>query len=811
MRLLVVIALLLINSTGFSQSKGSNKIEGKIVDSITGNPIEYATIVLIENSLGKTVDGATADSLGKFKLMGVPIGSYSLVVDFIGYHKATINVNILESKQTASPYIIHLSPLLRQLKSVTITASAPVFESKIDKMIYNAANDVTAQGGIALDVLKKVPQVAVDIDGNVELQGNGNIRFLINGKPSTMFGNSLTDALSSIPASQIKSIEVITVPGAKYDAQGTAGIINIILKETKVQGMSGSVNASGGTLLENGSLNLSYRHNKWGLTAFYSGNARLPKQTYSHQDRSFADSANRIGHVIQDGSLSFDRNGYQSGLTFDWDVNEKNNIGMSIGYEHFSNHTAGITKVQDIDGYSGSSTDITRSSDNHSFNNSIEASFSYKRRFARKEQELNFSATSSYGLPSMEFFQHQEYINQQSPFAGIHSKNMGKEIETNISLDYTHPVNDDIAIETGLKTIIETIGSDANVYMFNTVSYSYQYDASQSYSLTYLRNIYAGYLSGTFTLLHYLNVKAGARYEHTDTRIDFPGLSVPPYETLVPSIIFSHSFKKQTVKLAYTRRIERPDYREINPFLNVSDPYNISTGNPLLKPEIGDNIEFGYSRPIGSDGNLYIAIFERINSQDIKPYTTFFPTYMIGDSIYTNVTVSSRTNIGTEQNTGVSVSGSVPLFKHMKLRGNIMAANRHIINSVDGNIINSLSCRANVNLNYTAPKDWVFETFCDYRSPFNNIQGKQPQVLTYTFALRKQLLQKKLSFGLTVSNVFNKYIRELTTINTDSYTSYSFRKVPYRSVGISLSYRFGRLEFKKGKEDVLMQNNSQVD
>jgi outer membrane receptor protein involved in Fe transport len=155
----------------------------------------------------------------------------------------------------------------------------------VDKIVFNAANDVTSQNGAAIDVLRKVPQVTVDADGNVELQGNANIRFLINGKPSSIFGNSLADALASIPASQIKSIEVVSSPGAKYDAQGTGGIINIVLKDNKVRGINGSINATGGTLFETGSLNLNYKNNNFSMNAFFSGNAQLKaKHLFSGQN-----------------------------------------------------------------------------------------------------------------------------------------------------------------------------------------------------------------------------------------------------------------------------------------------------------------------------------------------------------------------------------------------------------------------------------------------------------------------------------------------------------------------------------------------
>ena len=202
---------------------------------------------------------------------------------------------------------------------MTVTAPRGLVENKIDKLVYNAEKDITSQGGVATDILKKVPMVSVDVDGNVELQGNANILFLINGKPSSIFGNNLTDALQSIPASQIKSIEVITSPGAKYDAEGTGGIINIVLKDAKLKGINGNISLTAGSRLQNGSLNLNARKGSLGLNAFFSGNAQLSSTTINSSDRSSIDTVGQThSELIQNGSSAFTRNGYESGLGFDW-------------------------------------------------------------------------------------------------------------------------------------------------------------------------------------------------------------------------------------------------------------------------------------------------------------------------------------------------------------------------------------------------------------------------------------------------------------------------------------------------------------
>jgi outer membrane receptor for ferrienterochelin and colicin len=266
--------------------------------------------------------------------------------------------------------------------------------------------------------------------------------------------------------------------------------------------------------------------------------------------------------------------------------------------------------------------------------------------------------------------------------------------------------------------------------------------------------------------------------------------------------MFSHKFDdKQSIKLAFTKRLERPDYGDVNPFVNLSDPYNITTGNPLLKPEISHNTELGYSRNFTAGGNIYVALFERINTQDLKLVTTFYPTIKIGDSVYANVSYSQRQNFGVEYNTGVSVSTSVPVTKKLNLRSNASYTYRQ--NIVTGGNGGGAGGRVRVNMNasYQFKTDLVAEAFANYLSPFNNIQGRSPQQLTYTFGMRKQFLQKKLSIGFTATNAFTKYVMQRTTTETVNAFSSFTRWIPYRSFGITLNWKFGKLEFKKQKEE----------
>src|SRR5450432_1119548 len=310
--ILLVTGFITVAQTGATVSK-KGIVSGKVTDAISKVPIDYASVSIFTNGSKKPVNGGTTDTKGVFSIDDIDTGSYKLVIDFIGYQPDTVSIVINNKITIVKLNDIVLSKKANTLETVTVVAQKPLIENKIDKMVYNAEKDVTSQGGVATDLLKKIPQVSVDADGNVELQGNANIRFLINGKPSSIFGNSLTEALQSIPASQIKSIEVITSPGAKYDAEGTGGIINIILKESKVQGVNGNINVAVGSRLENGALNLNIRHGNFGMNAFFSGNTQLTSTTLNHSDRnSFDTTSNTHTLLTQDGSNRFDRNGYEA-------------------------------------------------------------------------------------------------------------------------------------------------------------------------------------------------------------------------------------------------------------------------------------------------------------------------------------------------------------------------------------------------------------------------------------------------------------------------------------------------------------------
>jgi outer membrane receptor protein involved in Fe transport len=642
----------------------------------------------------------------------------------------------------------------------------------------------------------------------VELQGSSSIRFLIDGKPSSIYGNSITDVLQSIPASQIQSIEVITSPGAKYDAEGTGGIINILLKKTKVNGVSGNVSATAGTRLENGSFNLNARKGHFGVNAFLSGNAQLASTTVTDQER-WTQNPGSTARLLQHSESKFQREGYQTGLGFDWNISQKDNITAGLNYNHWGNNNKGITNQNSISydstGAAGSEYLNNLHVTNNYYSNSLNWNLNYKRKFNRKGQELNFQYTSGYSWSRSDYQQTQSQGISDTIYSGVSGNNPGTDNENEISLDYSQPLGENASLETGVKAVLENLRSSSEVFSLELSSGNYIPDQLQSYTLNYKRNIYAVYLTGSFSLFHFLDVKPGIRVEHTDTRIQYinePEVSIPSYNTLVPSLVISHSFKNNnTLKLSYSYRIERPDYRDLNPFINLSDPHNISTGNPNLKPEVSNSIEMGYNKSFSKGGNLNVVGYYRWNLDDIQNFVTYYPFYKIGDSTYADVSVSKRDNISSETRVGGNIYGSIPIASIINIRSNISLYNRTIRNNgTTPSSIQSFEYRITLNASWQILKSLAFEVFGNFNSPRTSIQGKTPSFSSYSLAIRQKLFHDKASIAFTASNPFNTYIYQKTSLTGENFTVNSTRKVAFQSFGINFTYKFGKMKFKGERE-----------
>ena len=359
----------------------------------------------------------------------------------------------------------------------------------------------------------------------------------------------------------------------------------------------------------------------------------------------------------------------------------------------------------------------------------------------------------------------------------------------------------------GGKINYSEISSHSNISTLQPASNKYLPDSSLSNYLDYKQKVYALYAEMTFPVADFFDTKIGGRYERTEINSFYSNAQQQApahgYNTFVPSIFFSKKISdKQTLKLSYSKRIERPDYGDLNPFINTTDPKNISAGNPYLQPEIGHRFELSYSRNFDKAGSFMITAFYRINDHDIQPFIVFYPSLQVGDSIYTNVALSIRQNIGTEKNRGINTFVDLHVTSKLTIRSNLFFFARHTINALNpGYNSNSFNYRFNINAGYQFRNNLAGEFFGNFNSARHEAQGRYPSFTSYSIALRKQFWNKKGSLALTATNPFSQYVNQRTALFGPNFTVTGLRQVPFRSIGINFTWKFGKLEFKKDKED----------
>ena len=790
--------------SAYSQESGS--VKGRLVEK--NAPIEFADISLYAvKDTTKALNYTATDSTGLFHLNKIPFGEYRLIAQMLGYKTISKAVAFTKGKPLVDLGNILMETDAMMLNSVVVTATAKSVENKLDKIIYNAEKDITSQTGVATDVLKKVPMVSVDVDGNVELAGGTGVRFLIDGKPSTIFGSNITDVLQSIPANQIKSIEVITNPGAKYDAQGTSGIINIILKHNTLQGINGNVSLTAGTIMQNGSFNFHARKGKFGVNAFVNGNDRLSTTTQTDLKRTSIDTVAQTNNLLrQTGSGSFTRHGFQAGGGFDWNPDSINSITGALNYSRFGNKSMGsINQSAQSQDFGGNIL-----SDIYSINNttgafseySFDPSLNYQHTFENEDRQLEIAMDGSFGHNSRTANNNQYLQPQDSLIYGTRNANPAKENEYEATVDYVQPLHKDINLGIGGKFNGYDVSSIADVLKWNPAATDYLYNSSLSNSFDYHQKVYAAYAELTFPIGKTFSARIGGRDEWTQINAFYADAQQTihkNYNIFAPSIFLMKKIgETQTVKLSFSKRIGRPDYEDLDPFINTSDPTSISMGNSDLKPEVWDRYEASYTKDLGKIGSFMATLFYRQSNGDIQSYSTYYPSIQIGDTTYFNTTVSVRKNIGIEKNSGVNLFFDFHINEKLNLRSNFTFTYRHTINQVDAGY-NSYGTmyRFNINASYQLPKDFAAEFFGAFNSRHHEAQGNFPSFTSYNIAIRKLFWNKNGSIALTANNFLSKYVNQRMDLYGPGFVTSSLRQIPFRSIGINFTWKFGEMDKKK--------------
>ncbi|QKG58513.1 TonB-dependent receptor [Hymenobacter sp. BRD128] len=777
-------------ATSAPASRSTGRISGTVTDAANGKPVSYATVNVINPTTNSPVNGGVAGDDGKF-VLPVPAGTYRVEISFIGYQTQVKNDVTVAAGANLALGSVALRGEAQKLGEVVVTGKKPLIEERVDRTIYNADVDKTTAGGDATDVLKRVPLLSVDLDGNVSLRGSSNIRVLINNKPSTIAASSVADALKQIPADQIQTVEVITSPSAKYDAEGSGGIINIVTKTNNLKGGSLGINTSAGLRASNLGLNGNYRNGKFGISLGGFGRASYnqPGSFENSQTSTSLATGNRTTVAQSADTRRNDAFGrYTLGLTYDFD--KHNSLAGSLAYGVRNADNYQNTLVSRI-GTNGAPLAVNSLRDVVSVNksNTIDASLNYTHTYQTEQRELSvltlFSRNNQTNNFTNSVFNPSD-LTKSTYIGQLGNNNNSYNEEFTGQLDYQTPTVKNQLLELGAKDIVRRVNSD----------YSYFYDpalapaagsGTLNNSFRYRQNVTAGYATYTIGLPKGFTVKPGVRFEYTTISADFTNnkgvltnTTIPDYGVLVPSINLSRKLENgNVVKLSYNRRIQRPSLQFLNPNVQASNPLNASAGNPLLRPEYTNNYELGYSTTVKQKVNLNLTAFVRNTTGAIQTVRVPLPDSLNPNRIQ-GALLSTFQNAGTENayggslfagaNSGkLSLNASVDVY-YAVLRNNDPSA---LYNSSNrGTVVNARAFGS-----YDMGKNYSLQLFGFYRGQQVQLQGYQSGFGIYSLSLQKSFAEKRGSIGFGAENFFTGQIRIRTDVSTPYVDSYAYNGV----------------------------------
>jgi outer membrane receptor protein involved in Fe transport len=816
MKTLFTILAVACGIVAFGQ--GNVKITGQVNDSTSRKPVEFATVALTEPGTGKTIDGAVCDANGKFTINKIAPGKYIVSVSFIGYDTKKMNVNI-DDKKDADLGMITISTAAKLLNEVTIEGQKALIEERVDRTVYNAENDATAKGGDATDVLKRVPLLSVDMDGNVSLRGNQNVTVLINNKPSSIVASSVGDALKQIPADQIKSVEVITSPSAKYDAEGSAGIINIITKKNNIQGLTLNVDAAADIRGSNLGLNGNYRKGKMGLTlggwGRYNYNIRgefESEQIGLNPDNGTVTSINTQSAQNRIRGLFGNYN-----LGWDYDINDKNLLAASVrfGLRQFNNFQNGLLSRQ----YTSDGTLLNsslRDAEMTMDGGNVDVSLTYTHLYAKPQRELSFMGLYSRSNNDSDF---ENFVMNETDFSTtnrIKNINDSYNEEMTFQVDYTTPLNTNQMFEVGAKSIMRKVYSDFMYYNAAGSDGEYVLDASTNLSnnLNYDQNVTSGYLSYTYSTKSGYSLKAGSRYEYTTisayTKTE-SNIKIDPYGVLVPSVNVSKKLKGgNMIRASYNRRIQRPSIKFLNPNVQAANPLNIMVGDPKLNPEFTNNYELTWTTTIKKT-NVNMSAFYRNTNDGIQPVRD-----LISNDSSNPDTVRTRfMNIGHENAYGVSAFANIMIGK-LSLNGFSDAYYADLDNNNPDPVYRATNqgwvFSGRIFGNYSFKKGWGVNFFTLARSRQVLLQGDVSRFYMYSLGIRKEFNEKRGSIGIGIGaeNFLKPYLAMTNTLESPILIQKGTNKMYNMNVRISISYRFGKMGNQKPKRKLKTINNDDM-
>lgn len=777
-------------------------IQGTVLDSLNGQPIEYASVSIISETDQTIVTGGITKADGSFKIEELPLGRYSVAVQYIGYDKKVMGpFNLFPGEgggieQNLGRIGLRISAI--QMEMVEVIEDAPSYIQTIDKQIFNVDKSLTVAGGTAEDALKKIPNVDVDIDGNISLRGDPNVTVLIDGKPSGMTQSDRRAMVDNIPAAMIARVEVISNPSAKYDPDGMGGIINIILKRGMFEGFNGNTSITAGEYGKyNGSGLMNYRVGNWNLTGNgsyrlgnrYGDGARLFNYIYTNPDSTRILNQNTL-RINEPESVSFR-------LGADYYLGSKNTFSFTTTMESHDNR--GESHINYIEPENGNIISIDRNT-----GNTMDYSFRYDRDFEDPERDLVFDVTFNTTTGSK---------TEERDGTGENTESNENNSNIIILSDYTHPFGEKTILEAGFKSTLKSFKTDLD-YINLPFAYTYQED------------VHAAYATLSHKITDKFGLKLGARAEQVNTDasvtrsssatldsvnvytaiIDTAIAASPfsnPYFQIYPSAFLLYDISKSTkIQIGYSKRVNRPRRRSLNPFpRNTTDDSRIRNGNPFLRPEYSDVLEFNFFT------NSRIMTFN--TGVSYKRATDMIQWWdrdmlVVGNKEYEVLTAD---NAGSAEQFVGHVMVNLRMMPFVNLTLNAYGWNSRTYGSGEPDLNGeSQGIGGFGNLNLTIPGMAKLELTSRFRGKMKIIHGYIPANATFDLGIQKSFLDRRLSVTLKINDLTNsgkfsiyteQEIESLLGIGTYTQTMDAWRKRDRRTVSLVLNYNFGKLEQKR--------------
>ena len=754
-------------------------VTGKLMDRQSNVPVPYATVMVKSAANDQMITGATTDEMGRFRVSSDSSNVY-LDISFMGYDNRQVRDLSFENGRAAAG-IVDILQNAHALEEVEITAERSVMEFKLDKRVFNVGKDISSSGMGAMEVLENVPSVNVDIEGNVTLRGNSGVQILINGKPSVLSDEG-SNALGTITADMIESVEVITNPSAKYEAGGTSGILNVVLKKEEKKGFNGSASVNTGYPANHSvGVSLNRRTEKFNLfTQFGGGYRSLP---------SYSKSINRnklTGEEVRSEGTEY-RNEYFFNLTLgsDFHINEYNVITLSGNVAVELEDQPSETEFSTFDGASVLASKWLREETTSAVNPKYQYDLQYEKKFKNhKDHVLQFSTLGRF------FGKEQESEFLISPLVSAETQENQRTqtvfYQRNFTgkLDYVNPITEKLTLELGSQFDMNDVGNDYTVS--DNINDVWLVDTGLTNNFEFDQQVLGVYITGSYEGEKW-GLKLGSRVEHTNLLTVLTNTNQKnrrTYTNFFPSVHTSYNVSKMIAfQAGYSRRIFRPRLWDLNPFFNIRNNFSIRQGNPNLLPEFGDSYELT-AIFILSKLSLNSSIYH-LYTMDVIERVSYFEN---------NVTITKPINVGTRHKTGFELNGKYSPTKKISFNGDVNIGyfqRKGQFQSQDFAFTGG-QWSSRLTGKFKLPKGFEAEISGDYQSGYKTVQNVVSGFAFMDLGLRKKLWDGKGVINASVRDVFASRIRESYVDNDDFYL-YNFSQRG-RFMSLGFSYSFGKGE-----------------